>query len=309
MKAQTALVIRNPTAGRSRSRERHFNQAMKVITEHGWTIEIVNTEYEGHASLLAAAAVESGKNVVIAAGGDGTVNEVIQGIAHTKTALGVLPLGTVNVWSREAGYKKDPAAAAEQLVAGHRVTLDLGRVGSRLFLLMAGVGLDAEITAAIGTANARKQKLGVLPYILRAVAVVPRYRGASMEIEMDGRTDTHDALMVLVSNTRLYGGVSRPTPNAIANDGMLDVRVFRGNTPTHSVRHIARFLLERRGPTDTGEIVRVRKIIVNATPPLAVQVDGDPVGTTPVEIVVDRHALHAIVPTNYDTSLISPHHE
>ena len=308
-KPTTAVIIRNPVAGHAASRERQLDQSMDILRTHGWAVEIESTLHEGHGTELAVGAVSDGADIVVAAGGDGTINEVIQGLAHKKTALGVLPLGTVNVWSREAGYSSNVATAAKQLVAGRKVRLDLGRIGDRFFLLMAGVGLDAEVAGALGTARMRKQKLGVLPYLVRAAQVVPRYRGASVDIELDGESNTHDALMVLVSNTRLYGGVSRPIPGAVANDGMLDVRVFHGRTASHSVKHIARFLFERGGPADGGDVIRARKIVVNASPPLAVQVDGDPIGITPVEIAVERHALNAIVPETYNTSLISPDHE
>jgi len=301
--------VHNRAAGHAVSRDRQFRQAVAVLEEAGWSVHVRETSQEGDGAPIAQAAARAGADVVIAAGGDGTVNEVIQGLAHTESALGVLPLGTVNVWSREAGFSARVAQAARQLVEGRTVALDLGKAGDRYFLLMAGVGLDAEVTATLGSAKMRKQRLGVIPYIVRTAQLLPRYRGASIVVEMDGRADRHDALMVLVSNTRLYGGISRPTPHAVANDGMLDVRVFHGSNPVHSVKHIARFLLERRGSSDDGDIVRARRVVVNANPPLAVQVDGDPIGTTPVAISVEPHALKVIVPPDYDTSLISRQHE
>ncbi|HEV3310725.1 MAG TPA: diacylglycerol kinase family protein [Chloroflexota bacterium] len=304
-----ATVVHNPAAGHAASRERQFRDAIRVLEDGDWRVTVHPTTSQQHGSEIASAAIAEGTDVVIAAGGDGTINDVIQGLAHAQVALGVLPLGTVNVWAREAGYSSDAVECARQLVAGRKVKLDLGRAGDRFFLLMAGVGLDAEVTAALSTAQARKQKLGVLPYLVRTAKVIPRYKGGTIQIEMDGTTNSHEALMVLVANTRLYGGVSRPTPHAVANDGMLDVRVFHGTGPGQSVKHIIRFLMERQGRSSAGDVVRARRVVVTADPPLAVQVDGDPIGQTPVEIVVERHALLALVPETYDTSLISPTHE
>jgi diacylglycerol kinase (ATP) len=303
-----AVIIYNPAAGRAIRKQQQFSQAVATFAAAGWHTRVAATGGEGEAIDLARAAVDSGADVVVAAGGDGTVNEVVQALAHKPVRLGVLPLGTVNVWAREAGFSTRIDQAARDLVTGRNVALDLGRVGDRFFLLMAGVGLDAEVTAALGTAKMQKQKLGIVPYLMRIATVVPRYRGASIEIEMDGRIDRHDALMVLVANTRLYAGVRRPIRNAVANDGMLDIRIFHGRGPAHSIRHLIRFLLERQGSADAGDLLRAQSIVVRATPPLAVQVDGDPIGTTPVEISVERHALRAIVPAGYDKTLISSDH-
>jgi len=297
-------VIHNRFAGGARRKQEAFERAMSLLTVAGWELELVATAAEGHASDIAREAVSAKSEVVVAAGGDGTVNEVIQGLAHTSVALGVLPIGTVNVWSREAGFSSDVVEAARQLSFGRRVLLDLGKAGSRYFLLMAGIGFDAEVTATLGNGSRRKQQLRILPYVLRTVQVLPKYRGARIEIELDGRRERHDALMVLASNTRLYAGLGKPSPSAVANDGMLDVRVFRGRGPAQSVRHIARFLLQSR--SGDSETIRARRITVNASPPLAVQVDGDSIGNTPIEISVQPQALNAIVPADHHTTLIGP---
>lgn len=307
-KGVRAVVVHNRVAGHAISREREFLRALAILEEAEWTVEVRVTSGEGHASDIAREAAASGAEVVIAAGGDGTINEVIQGLAHTGSSLGALPLGTVNVWSREAGYSSRVGDAARQLVSGRRVTLDLGRVGDRFFLLMVSVGLDAEVTGALGGARDHKQRLGILPYIVRTAQLIPRYRGAAIEIGLDGRQWRHDALMVLVSNTRLYGGVARPIPRAVANDGMLDVRVFAGSRPVHTVQHLLAILMSRLDSRRSGEFARARRVSIAADPPLAVQVDGDPIGMTPIEIVVEHHALDVVVPATYDRSLISPHH-
>lgn len=307
--ALRAVIIHNRTAGHALSRERQFLQALTVLANAGWEVAVEMTSREGHATDIAREAASAGADVVIAAGGDGTVNEVIQGLAHTSTCMGCLPLGTVNVWSREAGYSSNIAEAARQLAAGNRVNLDLGRVGERYFLLMAGVGLDAEIAASLGRGRLHKQQLGIVPYIIRAARILPRYRGAWIELDMDGDRVRHKAIMVLISNTRLYGGIARPIPEAVANDGMLDVRVFPGNHLVNSIKHVVAFLLNRPSPGNLPNSLPVQRLTINAEPPLAIQVDGDPIGTTPVVIEVAHHALCAIVPKNYDRTLISSQHD
>ncbi len=240
----------------------------------------------------------------MAAGGDGTVNEVVQGLAGTSSCLGCLPTGTVNVWAREAGFSSDIRRAARQLVSGRVVRLDLGKIDGRYFLLMAGVGLDGEVTASLGSEVTKKRKLGILPYIVQAAKVFPTYSGSQIDIEIDGHEQRLDALMVLVSNTRLYGGVAHPTPEAAAYDGHLDVRIFRGRRPIDIAGHIIPFVF---GLTSSRHrVVRATRVVIRADRPLKVQVDGDPSDQTPVEISVDHLALRAILGPNPDKSLSKP---
>lgn len=298
-----AVMIHNPTAGQVKRRERQFLNGLAVLKEAGWEVDVRTTSSEGHASELAHQAALDGADIVVAAGGDGTINEVVQGLALSDSALGCLPLGTVNVWAREAGYSSNVEHAARQMAAGKRVKLDLGSINDRFFLLMAGVGLDGLVTATLGDGKRRKQQLGVLPYITRLIRVVPRFHGAAIRLEIDGEMRTSHALMVLVANTRLYGGVARPTPHAMADDGFLDVRVFSGRRPAHVLRHLIPFLL---GSSNKGsQVVRAERITLQADPPLPIQIDGDPYGTTPATISVQHHALQAIVPQGYETSVRS----
>ena len=296
-----AVMIHNPTAGQVKRRERQFQKALGVLRAAGWDIEVRTTTAEGHASELAHEAALEGADIVVAAGGDGTINEVVQGLACTDAALGCLPLGTVNVWAREAGYSSNIEKAAHEMAGGKLVQLDLGRINDRFFLLMAGIGLDGLVTATLGDGKHRKQQLGILPYVTRLLRVLPRFRGAEVAIEIDGERQVHHALMVLVANTRLYGGVARPTPQAMADDGLLDVRVFAGQRPIHVLKHVIPFFLGSSSNARTG-IIRAEKVVLDADPPLPIQIDGDPFGSTPATISVEHHALQAIVPQGYQTS-------
>lgn len=304
-----ALVVHNRAAGGAGRKRLQLEEALSLLEGAGWELDVRLTASKGHATQLAAEAVSASADVVVAAGGDGTVNEVLQALVHSETALAVFPIGTVNVWAREAGFSTDVVRAAAELTQGRRVRVDAGRAGARYFLLMAGVGLDAEVTASLGSMSRRKQRLGVLPYLWRTAQVVPRYRGAMFEIEFDDQTTRQNALMVLASNTRLYAGLGRPAPAAVANDGMLDVTVFAGRGPAQTVRHIARFLWQSKSPRFKGDVTRVRRLAIRSDPPSPVQIDGEPAGTTPIEITVEPRSVVAIVPSQYDTSLIDPSHD
>src|SRR5215216_2741391 len=180
-----ALIVFNPGAGQADSAEQDIYAARDVWREHGWQVELRPTAGPGDGTRIAREAAEQGYHLVVAAGGDGTVNEVINGLAGTQTAMAALPIGTVNVWVREMGLPLQPRAAAQALLNAQIRTIDLGRAGERYFLLMAGVGFDAAVTAEVRSDE--KRRLGILAYLLRAFALALRFRGANMRIFLDGK--------------------------------------------------------------------------------------------------------------------------
>ena len=132
------LIVFNPGAGQAGSAEQDVHAARDVWREHGWQVDLRPTAGPGDGTRIAREAATQGYHLVVAAGGDGTVNEVINGLAGTQTALAALPIGTVNVWVRELGLPLQPRAAAEALLHAQIRTIDLGRAGDRYFLLMCG---------------------------------------------------------------------------------------------------------------------------------------------------------------------------
>ena len=137
-----AVIIANPTSGNGSfpHQTRRFDETLAFLRDHGWNVELWYTQSAGDGERLARKAVKQQVNLVIAAGGDGTINEIIQELAGSETALGVLPNGTVNVWARELGIPLEDTGARSILVNGQTRRIDLGRVNDRYFLLMVGVG-------------------------------------------------------------------------------------------------------------------------------------------------------------------------
>jgi YegS/Rv2252/BmrU family lipid kinase len=241
--------------------------------------------------------------VVVAAGGDGTLNEVVQGVAGTRSAVGYLPLGTVNIWAREVGIPMNLEAAARSLVAAQIKQVDLGRANGRYFLLMAGMGFDAEVVSRARRLESLKRRFGVLPYAAAAVSTMPRYRGMSLELTYDGIYRTVRALMLVVGNTRLYGGHWYFTPRAVANDGWLDLAIVKGSGPVAMLRRSLPMLVSRRVSRES-ETVRVRELSVRSREPVPYQVDGELAGDSPVDFSIAPGALRVLVPRGQDTGLI-----
>jgi diacylglycerol kinase (ATP) len=234
-----ARIVLNPRAGNAEDVSA-VQAAMRTWQERGWQVELLPTAYAGHAIKLAREAAEQEYDLVVAAGGDGTVNEIVNGIAHTRTALAVLPFGTGNVWVRELKLPLRPLDAATSLSLGHVVNLDLGLAGERYFLLMAGVGFDAAVTRAVDPIA--KRKLGLLAYIVQALLTAREVHGTRARITMDGRVIKGRVLMVVVGNSRLYGGFLQITHHANLTDGLLDVAVIKGQDVRSAPLHILSIL-------------------------------------------------------------------
>ncbi|GAC1322207.1 MAG: diacylglycerol kinase family lipid kinase [Chloroflexota bacterium] len=299
-----AALIFNPRAGRHHA-QGALDPALTVLRRAGWTLTVHETAAPGNATGIARAAAESGVDAVLVAGGDGTVNEAVQALANTKTAFGYLPYGTVNVWARELSIPRNVHDAAVALVSGHLESVDLGIVNNRYFLLMTGIGFDGYVLQRARPWEQHKDRLGILPYVASGLSSVLLYRGADIELRYDGIIRRVQALMLVVGNTRLYGGGFRLTPDAVVNDGWLDVTIVKGRGPLALARNSLPLLLSGTIVHSDIERLRVQTLQVTAQDPLPVQVDGELLGTTPVAFQVAPRALQAIIPEGFASTLIA----
>jgi YegS/Rv2252/BmrU family lipid kinase len=298
-----ATLIYNPLAGQANSLMEALFAAANVWIEHGWQITMQPTAAAGDGTSLARRAVANNEDMVIAAGGDGTINEVVNGLAGSSTVLATLPLGTMNVWARELKLPLQPRAAAETMLSWQARPIDLGRAGERYFLLMAGIGFDAAITAGIRTAD--KRRLGALAYVLLGLKLALRMRGTRARLVLDGKKVRGRVLMVVVGNTQLYGGVVRITQRASIDDGLLDVCVLKGNSLWSGLLHAFAILRQRQSLSPEIEYYRARSVHIVSRPLLPVQVDGDSMGATPMTFEVVEGALQALMPPHLPDDLVS----
>lgn len=295
----SAILIRNPVA-RRRLGDAQLARVLAVARDAGWQIESVATQCAGDATRLARDAAEGHVDVIIVHGGDGTLNEAINGMAGTRASIAVLRGGTANVWAKETRCAKDPVRAMRAIVTGARRQADLGRAGDRYFLLMCGVGLDAAIVASVGARM--KRWLGAAAYIIAGATRIVRTRAWPASITIDGDGSERSIYWLLAANTRDYGGVVQITRDAIADDGALDLALMRRGGALNLVRDGWRVLFRRHHRSPNVRMARVRSIDV-ATPGIPVQVDGESAGQTPVRIEIVPLALNVIVPRDLDSPL------
>jgi YegS/Rv2252/BmrU family lipid kinase len=305
--SQRALFIVNPVARGAPSVEK-LRQALAWLEGRGWQAELTSTEQKGHATDLARQAAREGLDTVVACGGDGTVNEVANGLALSDTALAVIRGGTANVWAKEVRIPRDPLKAVRVLCEGERRRIDLGLAepstgvdGGRYFLLMAGVGLDGHIVSRVP--DDLKQRLGAAAYILHGLREALRYRSSETTVIIDGEPLAVDLCWLLVGNTRSYGGVVNITHRARADDGLLDVYVFAGHGFWRMVAHGLRILARRhdRGPKLFYR--RAQTVELPGPCALPVQIDGDYLGLAPLRMRVVPGALSVLVPAGLKSPL------
>ncbi|MDQ6675262.1 MAG: YegS/Rv2252/BmrU family lipid kinase, partial [Chloroflexota bacterium] len=261
------------------------------------------TKRAGHATDLAREAVAEGRELVIAAGGDGTVNEVAHGLANTATVLGLMPLGSIMNVARTLWVPRDLAGAARTLAEGKVLAMDMGRMGNRFFLEAAGVGLDAGLFGYFERLEKGARPLAVVRAGLRFLRQLGSPR---ITVEHDGGRLATRAPMVSVANGPYVGAAYAIAPNARIDDGALDVVVFRHTAIFRVLLHLVLIAGGRpMPPPPRARTLRARSIRVSKRRgrPLPVHVDGDPVGVTPARFDVVPAALRVVVGPPLDTGI------
>jgi diacylglycerol kinase (ATP) len=292
-------VIFNPAARGEKAREFRGH-----LAELGRESTLMQTKASGDARRLAADAVEAGFEVVVAAGGDGTVNEVLNGIGDAKQGferarLGLLPLGTVNVFARELAIPTEFGAAWRTIREGCETSIDLpkveygaeGRRQSRYFAQLAGAGLDARAIELVHWPL--KKKIGPLAYV---VAGLEALLGPQSKITVAGGQHTATGELVLIGNGRLYGGNYRVFPDADLRDGQLEVCVVPRVNWLTLARCGPELLLAGRLPASTVEVFQAESLTLNSPSPTPLEVDGELIGQLPATLSVQRSRLRVIVP-------------
>jgi diacylglycerol kinase (ATP) len=298
------MLIFNPIAG-PRDVRRELEQVVAYWEGKGWQVEFRETWGPADATTFARQAVATGCQMVFVAGGDGTLSEAADGLAGSDVALGVLPAGVGNVWALEMGIptpsplRRHPLLdAAQALAEGEIRRIDLGKAGQRHFILWAGIGIDAKVTERMEPRDRPAKRLGALAYAVAAVLVAKDYRGTRTRVEIDGRSINTRCILVLISNARLYAKVARVAAQAYLDDGLLDVCIFKGSNLASTVHHAIMVFARRHLRDPQVEYYQCKKVSISTATPLPVQVDGDPIGTTPMEFEIVPQALNVIVPRN-----------
>ena len=306
-----STLIVNPTSGPWDVR-RELPAVLNHLEDHGWQTALHQTERPGEATELARQARDEGCDAVFVVGGDGTINEVINGLAESSVALGVLPGGTGNAWVKELGMPtRSPLHllplkdAIEALVPGTTRRIDLGKANGRYFLQWTGLGLDAEVTYAMEPRTRRQRRMGALAYIVAGLATAANMAGVRSRIWIDGELMYRRSILIVISNSQLYGGKVRIATDARLDDGLLDLSVFAGTGFGSALRATLGVITGLHVHDPRHTCYRGRTVRIETTKPMAVHVDGEPFGTTPLECQVVPRALTVLIPRHIRADLFA----
>lgn len=291
-------LIVNPISGRGDG-ERTVPLVEEMLRGHGLDFDLVRTERPWHAAKLAQQAAMDGYDVVVAVGGDGTANEVLNGLMqakqagdHDDVALGVLSVGRGNDFAFGVGVPRDLAAGCRALAQGHRRTIDVGRVvgglypQGRYFGNGVGIGFDA----VVGFEALKMTRLHGFPsYIVAALKTIfLYYRAPLVRLEYDGQTDTLPALMVSIMNGRRLGGGFMMAPQAEVDDGLFDLCIASQVSRARILSLIPRFMNGTQATQKSIQTAQTRRIVVTAVEGvLPAHADGETLCTEGQQLIVE----------------------
>ena len=287
-------VIINPAAGR-RLRKDHAaprrETAYRVLAAAGVDARVSLTEGPGHAVALAQAARDEGARLVVAWGGDGTVNEVARALVESDAALGIVPAGSGNGLARALGIPRRPEAALRQALAAAERLIDAGQIGDRLFFNVAGVGFDAHVAHQFGRLGRPR---GLRGYVNLAARELFTWEPPACRVSVDEcEPVVHRAFLLTLANGPQWGNGALIAPGALLDDGLLDLVTVERVSPAQIARAVPRLFTGTIDRAAGVSIRRVHTLRVLGEPPLHLHVDGEPVSWT--ESMLDARVLPGVL--------------
>jgi len=295
--ARKATLISNPKTGRYKSRRLPIEHIASLLRSRGVEVDLRPTTRAHEATEIAARVARNGSSDVFVAGGDGTINEVIQGLAGTKARLGIIPRGTANVLARELGLPLDEQEAVTIAARGNSRRIHLGLATdernnvSRHFALMAGIGLDASIVRHVRPRL--KKRIGKGAFWISGLSHLASWSPHPFVLEIDGREYT--ATFAAIGKAPRYGGDLAITPGARLDEPEFEVCIIETSNRFRYLRLLSQAM--RAGmPRDNPAVRFVKTDRVVARGDAPVQIDGELIGTLPMRFEIAPHSLEVIVP-------------
>lgn len=282
------LVILNPAANSDRAKR--WRSRVETLAQ-GCTL--CATARPGEAEAFARNAVTEGFEKIVAAGGDGTINEVVNGLAGSDAALGLLPMGTVNVFAMELGLPSHDLEMCWDIIEGENTRLiDLPSANGKYFVQLAGVGLDAQVVKE--TSAVLKRNFGPLSYLISAAQIATR-RPPRLFIESEDSPITEGSF-VLVGNGRRYGGPFPFFKHAVIDDGLLDVVAFKQIGYLEIIKYLQEVFFSSDIRMPEVEYFQTRRLRVTSEQEVPVELDGELVGNCPVQFQMRERTLRVLSP-------------
>jgi diacylglycerol kinase (ATP) len=299
MSKQKAVLIVNPKTGRYKSQRSPSIETIGAnLRSLGLEFEAVSTTGPGDAARVAAEAAKERISQVIVSGGDGTINEAVQGLVGTETRLAIIPRGTANVLAREIGLPLDLSGAIDVVGKGKTRNIHVGIAidelnrTRRYFLLMAGIGLDAAVVNQVNPLL--KKHLGRGAFWLTGLGQLANWHPVLFKLEVNG--ETYDATFVNIGNAPSYGGDLAITPGASLDQPEFEICIIQTRSRIRYLRLLSSAM--RRDGIKAGRagVCFARATHASATGNVPVQVDGEVIGNLPMSFEIAPHTIEIVVP-------------
>lgn len=271
LSGKRALLIVNPISG-TRSKAGIITMVKERMEKNGVELECRMTEGPGHAREMAREAVSTGTDMVLAAGGDGTINEIGNAVRDTRVILGMIPCGSGNGLGRTLGIPQEPERALDIIVSGRVLKCDYGLVNEHPFFCTCGVGFDA----AVAEKFAANKRRGYITYIKSAVTEYINYSPGVYALSIEGKVVTERALLIAVCNVPQYGNNAYVAPEALITDGLLDITIVHAGSPLSDIIAGVSLFTGTIGRHRSVDVFRVPAATIVRHDAGPVQVDGEP---------------------------------
>ena len=288
------LIVLNPASGKN-AEEPILQAVSRLFPASQMDYEVYKTVKGEKAGDIVRSRLTEGFDMVVAAGGDGTVSDVMNGLVGSSVPLGIIPAGTGNLIARELNIPLEIEVAAALIAGAHKLRkIDAMKIGQRVFLLNISIGISASVVS--GTTPQRKSRFGRLAYVMTAILKIFTYRRRRVTVTIDGKTHTHGAVEVTIANCGILSKMLYPKgPDVSIDDGHLDIWILSAKTLQDYPRYLFQ-MINRRPAKDLSHFINAeKKVSIRSKIPLPVQADGDMVGTTPVEVEVMAGAFSVVV--------------
>ncbi|OGD16881.1 hypothetical protein A2V47_05635 [Candidatus Atribacteria bacterium RBG_19FT_COMBO_35_14] len=298
-----AELIVNLTAGGGKP-HKHLNTVLKHLKENGLNFKVCTTSHQGEAVELAQKAADNGAELIVSVGGDGTVNEIVNGIMKSKNdpPLGIIPLGWANDFIKSTNIPSDIMEACKILVRGKIKKIDIGIINEKIYFAnICGVGFDAEVAQLANRMKSKHPNLHILSAFVYVFATVKKllspFSCHNVKIKFDGQEIHSKILFIAISNGKFYGGRFKITPEAILDDGLFEVCVVEEMGRLKYLMSIPKVFKGTHGSIKGINFYRAKEIIIKSSKPILAQVSGEVIeGQKEFTITLLPKRLKLIVP-------------
>ena len=284
------IFVVNPISG-TQSKKAILKWIDERMDRSVYDYSIVRTEYAGHATQIAASAVEDKVGVVVAIGGDGTINEIARALVHSETALGIIPCGSGNGLARHLRIPMEPKAAIDIINQGNKLCIDYGKINNIPFFCTCGVGFDAFVSLKFADSGKR----GLLTYLENTLHESLTYQPETYEIENEEGTMKYKAWMIACGNASQYGNNAYIAPQASLTDGLMDVTIMEPFTVLDVPSLSFQLFNKTIDQNSRVKTMRAKKIKIHRAHDGVMHFDGDPLmAGKELEVEIIPNGLYVI---------------